>query len=209
MDARVGSACYPQSTFYPLSDGPSIRNRRITKPDFRLCSTCRSRSQAPFYLYALRLIANQAEGTFELLRYLFGGDRPSQTAQLALSTARIHGTGLDIKQAQGGISTTALRELAPPLRSLPPILHKTCLIPIPACSKGSWGLSVTVRERGIFTTATTSPGRWLRQCSSRYAIHAGRNLPDKELRYLRTLIVRAAVYRSFGCGRRPKANPLP
>ena len=41
-----------------------------------------SRSQAPFYLYARRLIANQAEGTFELLRYSFGGDRPSQTAQL-------------------------------------------------------------------------------------------------------------------------------
>jgi hypothetical protein len=43
----------------------------------------------------------------------------------------------------------------------------------------------------------------LRQCSSHYAIHAGRNLPDKELRYLRTLIVRAAVYRSFGRGREP------
>ncbi len=43
----------------------------------------------------------------------------------------------------------------------------------------------------------------MRQCSSHYAIHAGRNLPDKELRYLRTLIVRAAVYRSFGCGREP------
>jgi hypothetical protein len=95
MDARAGSACYPQSTFYLLSDGPSIRNRRITKSDFRLCSTYTSRSQAPFYLYALRLIANQAEGTFELLRYTLGGDRPSQTAQLTLSTGRIHYTGLD------------------------------------------------------------------------------------------------------------------
>ena len=86
MDARAGSACYPQSTFYPLSDGPSIRYRRITNSDFRLCSTRQSRSQAPFYVYALCLIANQAEGTFELLRYSLGGDRPSQTAQLALST---------------------------------------------------------------------------------------------------------------------------
>ena len=86
MDDRAGSACYPQSTFYLLSDGLSIQHRRITKPDFRLCSTHRSRSQAPFYVYALRLIANQAEGTFGLLRYLLGGDRPSQTAQLALST---------------------------------------------------------------------------------------------------------------------------
>src|SRR5262249_12944539 len=52
--------------------------------------------------------------------------------------------------------------------------------------------------RGIFTTATVSPGPSWRQCSSRYAIHAGRNLPDKELRYLRTVIVTAAVYRGFG-----------
>ena len=60
--------------------------------------------------------------------------------------------------------------------------------------KGSRGLSVILRVRGIFTTATISPGHWLRQCISRYAFHAGRNLPDKELRYLRTVIVTAAVY---------------
>jgi hypothetical protein len=40
------SACYPQSTFYPLSDGPSIQNHRITMTCFRTCSTCQSRSQA-------------------------------------------------------------------------------------------------------------------------------------------------------------------
>jgi len=37
----------------------------------------------------------------------------------------------------------------------------------------------------------------LRQCGHRYAIRAGRNLPDKEFRYLRTVIVTAAVYRGF------------
>ena len=142
MDARRGSACYPQSTFYLLSDGPSTRNRRITKPDFRLCSTYRSRSQAPFYLYALRLIANQAEGTIGLLRYSFGGDRPSQTAQLKLSAHRIHYNALETKQAQGGISRVAPQGLATLIQRLPPILHKTCLVPISACSKGSWGLSV-------------------------------------------------------------------
>ena len=36
-----------------------------------------------------------------------------------------------------------------------------------------------------------------RQRGSRYAIRAGRNLPDKEFRYLRTVIVTAAVYRGF------------
>ena len=40
-----------------------------------------------------------------------------------------------------------------------------------------------------------SPGS--RQCGSRYAIRAGRNLPDKEFRYLRTVIVTAAVYWGF------------
>ncbi len=29
------SACYPRRTFYPLSDGPSIRNHRITMLYFR------------------------------------------------------------------------------------------------------------------------------------------------------------------------------
>ena len=58
---------------------------RITKPYFRTCSTCPSRSQAPFCLYTLRAISVRAEGTFGRLRYSFGGDRPSQTAHLALS----------------------------------------------------------------------------------------------------------------------------
>jgi hypothetical protein len=37
----------------------------------------------------------------------------------------------------------------------------------------------------------------LRQCPDRYTIRAGQNLPDKEFRYLRTVIVTAAVYRGF------------
>ena len=37
----------------------------------------------------------------------------------------------------------------------------------------------------------------MRQRPDRYAIRAGRNLPDKEFRYLRTVIVTAAVYRGF------------
>ncbi len=67
-----------------------------------------------------------------------------------------------------------------------------------AYSKGARGLSVLQRVGGIFTTTLASPSPSLRQCPSRYAIHARRNLPDKEFRYLRTLIVRAAVSQSFG-----------
>src|SRR5665648_654699 len=73
MDSWRRSACYPQGSFYPLSDGPSTRYHRITKPDFRPCSTCWSRSQAPLCLYTLRAISNRAEGTFGRLRYSLGG----------------------------------------------------------------------------------------------------------------------------------------
>ena len=83
--SRHRGACYPQGSFYPLSDGPSTRHHRITKPDFRPCSTCPSRSQAPFCLYTLRAISVRSEGTFGRLRYSLGGDRPSQTARLRLS----------------------------------------------------------------------------------------------------------------------------
>ena len=50
---------------------------------------------------------------------------------------------------------------------------------------------------GIFTHTPISPGLALRQRPDRYTIRAGRNLPDKEFRYLRTVIVTAAVYRGF------------
>ena len=66
-----------------------------------------------------------------------------------------------------------------------------------SCSEGSRGLSVPLRVSGIFTATTISPSSWLRQCPDRYTIRAGRNLPDKEFRYLRTVIVTAAVYRDF------------
>ena len=142
MDSWRSSACYPRRTFYPLSDGPSIQNHRITKAYFRTCSTCWSRSQAPLYLYALRTISNRAEGTFARLRYILGGDRPSQTTHLALFRTRIHGILLEAQYVKGGISRLAPRQPQPPLHSLPPILSEMHRIPIPGCSKGSRGLSV-------------------------------------------------------------------
>ena len=65
-------------------------------------------------------------------------------------------------------------------------------------SKGAQGLSVLPRVPGIFTESAISLSPWLRQWGNCYAIRAGRNLPDKEFRYLRTVIVTAAVYRGFG-----------
>ena len=89
------------------------------------------------------------------------------------------------------------QRLATPLQSLPPILHITYPKSILSYSKGSRGLFVPQRVNGIFTVTTISPSSWLRQCPDRYTIRAGRNLPDKEFRYLRTVIVTAAVYRGF------------
>ena len=89
-------------------------------------------------------------------------------------------------------------ELAPGPQRLPPMLHSSVQRAMTSCSKGAWGLFVLSRELGILTETAISPSAWSRQCSSRYAIRAGRNLPDKEFRYLRTVIVTAAVYRGFG-----------
>ena len=99
------------------------------------------------------------------------------------------------------------RNLAITLRSLPPILHIIYPKSMLSCSEGSRGLSVPLRVIGIFTDTTISPSSWLRQCPDRYTIRAGRNLPDKEFRYLRTVIVTAAVYRGFISELLPKITP--
>src|ERR1700758_1371940 len=78
------------------------------------------------------------------------------------------------------------------------MLRKSCRRSMAGCSQGARGLFVLIREIGILTDTAVSPSLRRRQPSSRYAIHAGRNLPDKEFRYLRTVIVTAAVYWGFG-----------
>jgi hypothetical protein len=189
-----------------LSDGPSIRNHRITKTWFPTCSTRRSRSQAPFCLYTLRAITDRAEGTFARLRYCLGGDRPSQTTHLPRSPRRIHSPGLEPQHRKGGISPLTPHPLARAVHSLPPILHMRCQDPIAGYSKGARGLFVLLRVLGILTETSISPSSRKRQRPSRYAIRAGRNLPDKEFRYLRTVIVTAAVYRGFSSELRFRRN---
>lgn len=107
------------------------------------------------------------------------------------------GSELGFNYNQGGIPRLTPPRLTSRLQSLPPILYKLELNPISSCSKGARGLSVLLRVTSIFTGNTTSPGPPSRQCSDRYAIRAGRNLPDKEFRYLRTVIVTAAINRGF------------
>ena len=87
--------------------------------------------------------------------------------------------------------------LAPRLQSLPPMLHMMSPDSVPSCSKAPRGLFVLSRVTCICTGISISPSPSLRQRPDRYTIRAGRNLPDKEFRYLRTVIVTAAVYRGF------------
>ena len=86
------------------------------------------------------------------------------------------------------------RILAYPSHSLPLILYMQRRNSISSYSEAPRGLSVLLRVTGIFTGTTISPSLLLRQCPDHYAFRAGRNLPDKEFRYLRTVIVTAAVY---------------
>ena len=53
------------------------------------------------------MISNHSEGTFGRLRYLLGGDRPSQTAHLAMSHDRLHGHWLEFQYSKSGIPTAA------------------------------------------------------------------------------------------------------
>ena len=58
------------------------------------------------------------------------------------------------------------------------------------------GLSVLSRVTCIFT-GTKFTESLVETVPNHYAFRAGRNLPDKEFRYLRTVIVTAAVYWGF------------
>ena len=110
---------------------------------------------------------------------------------------------------QGGISTMTPHWLAPMLPSLPPILHNDIRNSTPSYSKGPRGLFVLPQLTSIFTRTSISPGLWLRQWGSRYAIRAGRNLPDKEFPYLRTVIVTAAIHWGLGSQLRSEELTVP
>ena len=116
-----------------------------------------------------------------------------------------HGARLGARTGKGGISPSAPRRPESAAPWLPPILRIPEPEPTPGCSKAPRGLFVLSRVGRIFTASSISPGPSLRQRPRRYAIRAGRNLPDKEFRYLRTVIVTAAIDRGFGS----QLAPLP
>ena len=206
VDSWARSACYPRSTFYPLSDGHSTLCRRITRTDFRPCSRCLSRSQARLHSCALGTVADRPEPTLRAPPLHFGRRPPQSNYPPGTVPRPDDGAGLGGRRGEGSIPRAPPRGLAPPLRGLLPILYTPNQTPMPSCSEGSRGLSVLPREARIFTNSAISPGPWQRQRPSRYAVRAGRNLPDKEFRYLRTVIVTAAVYRGLASALRLSAD---
>ncbi len=152
------------------------------------------------------MVSVHSEGTFGRLRYPFGGDRPSQNSPSGIVPPPGHGGWLETQYCKGGIPTAAPWQLALPSPSLPPILYMQYRVPVPDWSKAPWGLSVLAQVTSIFTGTSISPDALSRQRSNHYAFRAGRNLPDKEFRYLRTVIVTAAVYWGLNSKLRVTAN---
>ena len=113
---------------------------------------------------------------------------------------------VSVKLQQGWYFTGDSTRASARLQSLPPMLHMLQLDTMSSCSKAPRGLFVLLRTDGIFTVNALSPSSSLRQCPNHYTIRAGQNLPDKEFRYLRTVIVTAAVHWGFSSHR--EALPL-
>ena len=109
VDSWGRSACYPWRTFYPLSDGPSTRDHRITMTDFRLCSTCHSRSQAGLCHCTQQPISDRLWAHHRAPPLLFGRRPPQSNYPPCRVPDRDYGPRLDIQNNQGGIS-----RLAPP-----------------------------------------------------------------------------------------------
>ena len=172
-----------------------MRNHRITMLYFRTCSTCRSRSQACPYAIALytrlpTVLRAPLEASVTLLE---------ATTPVKLPTTHcpsLQKLGFPISKGRyfNNDSTTPSDATS---KSPGYPTHYLSRSQYSSYSKGSRGLFVPLRVNGIFTATTISPSSWLRQCPDRCTIRAGRNLPDKEFRYLRTVIVTAAVYWGF------------
>jgi hypothetical protein len=181
-----------------LINGPSTRHRWVTTPDFRPCSAGLPRSQAPlcpctlsgWCPFTLREPLGASVTFWE-------ATAPVKLPPWPCLGPRSRANRLDVLPRKSGISPLPPRRPQAPAPWLPPILRRRGRAPRPGCSKAPRGLFVLSQVTRIFTGTSISPSPPSRQCSSRYAFRAGRNLPDKEFRYLRTVIVTAAVHRGF------------
>ena len=107
MDAWAVSACYPQSTFYPMSNGDTTFHRWITRSYFRNCSTCQSYSKAHLCPYAL---THDCQPCWMYLRtppLLFGRKPPQSNWPPDTVPDPDDGIRLDARSFKSGISLVA------------------------------------------------------------------------------------------------------
>src|SRR5699024_9284560 len=110
----------------------------------------------------------------------------------------LNGAGIDDLQSHVVILAAPLLNRAATVLATPPILSIMHNRSLSNYVKAPHSLSLLSQTVLIFMHSIISLGLSLRQCPSRCTFRAGRNLPDKEFRYLRTVIVTAAVYWGFG-----------
>ena len=137
MDAWRGLACYPWSSFYPLSFRRLLNGRSdhyVLVSHLRGMSALQLGRLVPLY-YLPRFHCGIADLN-KPLRYLLGGFRPKQTAHQILSPPIFVGE-LEIRTLKSGISLTAPVRPKSDLQSLPPMLRINALTPISSCSKAS------------------------------------------------------------------------
>ncbi len=150
----------PGVTFYPLSDGPSTRNHRITMADFRLCSTCLSRSQAGLCHCTRRPISDRSEPTIARLRYSLGGDRPSPNCPPCNVPDPDKGPRLDIHVNKGGISHCGSTRAGAPASKPTTYLHMPTRMPLQSYSKGARGLSSDRGNPHLHGNSISLSQRW-------------------------------------------------
>ncbi len=155
MNSWAVSACYPRSTFYPLSDGPSIQNHRITMTCFRTCSRRHARSQASL-CHCTNLLMSDRLADLRAPPLLFRRRPPQSNYPPDTVRNPDYGPTLEHQPLKGGISRAAPCRLASTLQSLPPILHIKDQCSVSSYSKGSRGLSVLPRVHCIFTASSIS-----------------------------------------------------
>ncbi len=139
MNSWAVSACYPRSTFYPLSDGPSIQNHRITMTCFRTCSRRHARSQAGLCHCTNLLMSDQGLANLRAPPLLFRRRPPQSNYPPDTVRNPDYGSTLEHQTLKGGISRSAPCRLASTLQSLPPILHIKAQCSVSSYSKGSRG----------------------------------------------------------------------
>ena len=104
--------------------------------------------------------------------------------------------------ARSGWFPSILRE---PLSASDTLSEATAPVKLPVCHCPPAGLRRQVRSpvaEGWYPNIGSASAETAASLPPNYAFRAGRNLPDKEFRYLRTVIVTAAVYWGLDSGLR-------